>query len=722
MSKQAHQQWGPRPARWLLWSLMLSFTAIACEGIISPPINDEFVYADGGPSTPTPDRTAPADRSAPLPDTQSTPEPSTDQPGTSDTQPDQTATGEVYYIDVYNGLFKGFCAGCHNASTPERSRTDAYWDEQHPNKGGKKTPFLYWAYAYQRVLDGEMPQYKVTDPTAKANFDKGVALFTRWAEAGFPEKPGAPRVKKGQEPPTVDSFPSTSSCQGKTPMVSRLWRLTNQQVRNSITDVFGSNITLPTLFFEETRAVKHRGLTNNASDLTLDGTALTELYKQFELISTDVIKKHTKWKNCLSQKDNKCVGPLIDEFGRKLWRRTLTADERSKLLTGFDDLAKASREEALRYVIERILLSPKFLLRSELGQDDPAGTTKRLTHHEVADFLAFTIWQSVPDETLIKAADDGKLGTKPEVLAQIQRMTQDQRASRGVTDFLMDWLNLRELITQNAGPDDLKKDPDLRQKIVESARQFIAHIAWKQKGTLQDLFSSDVFFANETIAKLIGVSGIKGAALQETKVQSTQRAGLLTHPAYLMTMASGDATGFVNRGAFFLEELTCKTLGTPPNNVVDIATDLKMKNDTSKMTERQFMEKLHSANGECNSCHVKIDPIGASFEIYDRMGVYRNKDEKGLTIDPSGKLINVLKQELVFTDAVTLIKNYVKTERFQQCVTLNLYKHTWGREPEGTRNCSVAVIYEKLKDNNFQLLKMYEALVENEQFFLRTPQ
>ncbi len=702
---------------WLIIGLNLSWSAYGCLGQIGE-TGYEYVFVDAGQTTPPDQTTTTPDKTVTTPDqTTTTPDQTTTTPDQTTKTPDSSEP-PVYYADVYKGFLQEFCTGCHGNGSSQ-TRVDSYSNETHLAKAGKSSAFDYWTYARDRIKKGEMPSKKPVAEDEQQRLNDGIALFERWAKAGFPEKAGGsttPNDFKGKEDPFV-VFPTTATCKGKDPLPARLWRLTGRQIRYSILDVFGSQLNLPTINISSKRS---GGVTNSASESGLDNVDVTQLLKAYEQVSTEILKNNKEWKDCLSKSDDTCVKPLITKYGRLLWRRELTQEESDKLFQGYKSLVKDSRDYALGFIIERLMLSSKFLFRSEMG-DVVSGqpNTRRLNHQEVATFLSFTIWQSVPDDELLTAAKENRLGTLPEIRAQIQRMAKDKRALRPIAEFITDWLHIRDILTLQKDTTTFKEiTPQLRQDAVDAALKLLEHVIWVKKGSIADVFQSKDVFLNKNLAKLYSSVSSTSDGLEMKQADPTQRMGILTTPAFVMSHSKEATTGFVHRGVFFLEELSCRPLGNPPDDLS--SGEERTKNvDKSKLTTRQLLESLHSAEPSCNNCHKKIDPIGAAFEIFDPLGRYRIM-ENGKPIDASGKLdgFNGMKPE--FNNAIELIKNMTDSTHFRQCFTLKLHTYTWGRTPEGIRNCSIATMFEHLKGKNFELLQVHEALLANQQFFLRT--
>ena len=70
-----------------------------------------------------------------------------------------------------------------------------------------------------------------------------------------------------------------------------------------------------------------------------------------------------------------------------------------------------------------VLVSPNFLFRVE--QDVPAaaaGGVHRISDFELASRLSFFLWSSIPDDELLKLADQGKLKDPAILSAQVSRM------------------------------------------------------------------------------------------------------------------------------------------------------------------------------------------------------------------------------------------------------------------------------------------------------------
>ena len=97
----------------------------------------------------------------------------------------------------------------------------------------------------------------------------------------------------------------------------------------------------------------------------------------------------------------------MQAFAAQAYRRPITADELSDLMTVFQDGATASYNAGIELVMKAILASPSFLFRTELGPPtltaDANGNypDTTLTPYEIASQLSFTLLGTLPDGPLL---------------------------------------------------------------------------------------------------------------------------------------------------------------------------------------------------------------------------------------------------------------------------------------------------------------------------------
>jgi len=92
-----------------------------------------------------------------------------------------------------------------------------------------------------------------------------------------------------------------------------------------------------------------------------------------------------------------------------------------------------------------LLSSPCFLFREELGKADAAGF--RLTSHEVASALSFTLTDAPPDAELRALASMDALQNAEQIRAQVLRLLATDPGIIGVRSFLGEFLGARNFVT-----------------------------------------------------------------------------------------------------------------------------------------------------------------------------------------------------------------------------------------------------------------------------------
>ncbi|MDB4749596.1 DUF1588 domain-containing protein [Rubripirellula sp.] len=115
---------------------------------------------------------------------------------------------------------------------------------------------------------------------------------------------------------------------------------------------------------------------------------------------------------------------------------------------------------------------------------------------------------------------------------------------------------------------------------------------------------------------------------QPFKMPDGQRAGILTHPAWLIAWSGNFDTDPIRRGKWIREHLLADTMPDIPLDVNAVVSE-----DRSQ----SLRQRLQVTREEyCWKCHQKMDPLGLPFEQFDDFGRYREDELVGelLTIFP----------------------------------------------------------------------------------------
>ena len=110
--------------------------------------------------------------------------------------------------------------------------------------------------------------------------------------------------------------------------------------------------------------------------------------------------------------------------------------------------------------------------------------------------------------------------------------------------------------------------------------------------------------------------------------QPVPRAGMLTHPAWLVAHSGNFDNDIVRRGKWVREHLLAGVVPELP-----IGVDAQLPTDPTKTLREKMEMKVY--NEQCWRCHKKMNPLGNTFEMYDDFGRYRTKHH----IDYKGNLV-----------------------------------------------------------------------------------
>lgn len=373
-----------------------------------------------------------------------------------------------------------------------------------------------------------------------------------------------------------------------------------------------------------------------------------------------------------------CATNIVTTLARRAYRRPIDKDEIPALLIPY----KAAREQGsfddgIRLALQRILVSPDFLFRVEVDPPRPeqsrgtqasSGSAYRVSDVEIASRLSFFLWSSGPDAELLGLAERGRLKDPAVLGQQVRRMLADARAGTLVSNFVGQWLYLRNIEAVLPDPAAFPDfNENLRAALARETDLFFESI-FREDRSLLDVLRADYTFLNERLARHYGISGIHGNEFRRVTLTAAERKGLLGKGSVLTVTSYPNRTSPTLRGKWVLENL----LGSPPPPPPPDVPSLKDSKDLSLLTMRQRME-LHQASPVCSSCHSRMDPLGFALESFDGLGRWRSG------VDSSGVLPDGTK-----IDGPVGLRNVLLTrkDQFVTTATERLLTYALGRGVE----------------------------------------
>lgn len=338
--------------------------------------------------------------------------------------------------------------------------------------------------------------------------------------------------------------------------------------------------------------------------------------------------------------EDSCAAKILSDVAHRAFRRPATAKDLVAPMAFFKEGRKNSGtfEGGIQNGLIAIIASPKFLYRAEPPPTGLApGTNYRISDLELASRLSFFLWSTVPDDELLKVAEQGRLKDPKVFEEQVRRMLANEKSRSLVTNFASEWLKLRDIDTIDPDPFIYPNfDPSLRTAFRRELELFVDSIQREDRSVL-DLLTANYTFVNERLALHYGIPNVRGEEFRRVQLPDSTRYGLLGKGAILMVTSYANRTSVVLRGNYILENI----LGTPPSPPPPNVPAFKENKEGEKPhTVRETME-MHRANPTCNACHGVIDPLGFALENFDTVGAWRGKDRFTRTvIDASGKLMD----------------------------------------------------------------------------------
>jgi hypothetical protein len=500
------------------------------------------------------------------------------------------------------------------------------------------------------------------------------------------------------------------SCTTKAVGPSPLRRLTHAEYDNAVGELLGTQARPAESFPHDTEA----GLFDNTALSQTVPELLADKYVAVAAELAEGVTNVNSLTGCDPAAANAatCMRTFVTRFGRKAYRRPLTDDEITKLVTLFETgKTQADPPTGVRAVVAAVLASPNFLFRPEFGNGTTGvGGAARLGQFEVAARLASLIWASLPDDTLLDAAQAGQLSTPDQIAGQARRMIADRRATAAIQAFYDQWLDLRILDTTTKDAAVFPAFNDgLRDSMREETRRFVSNVLWQGDGTLASLFTSNESFVNGPLAALYGVNGPADAnTFVKVTLDPQERAGILTQASMLASHARPDESSPVKRGKWVRVRLLCQELPDPPADIPPLPPP---REGTS--TRDRFAE--HTSNVGCSGCHSMIDGIGFGLEQYDGIGRVRTID-RGVAVDTSGQMTKTGEIDEPFQGGVQLAALLAKSERARDCVATQWLRYSMGREDEKADTCSLVSARDAFKASGGNLKELVVALTQTDAF------
>jgi len=550
---------------------------------------------------------------------------------------------------------------------------------------------------------------------------------------------GAPSNAAGAAAGGASGAPG--ACTALNPLQRRLWRLSVEQLQNSLKDL----LQLPTLPQLTNRGGEAQWAFFSDVSLGVDDQFQFALYQLVESVLPNVPAALTACTN--GEAPTACATRIAKDFGAKAFRRPLTTEEIAALVSNPAQpasgnasavsaapfvVAGADTQLGIKLMLEAILLSPSFVYRTELGpntlQADADGKFPNtvLTPYEVAAQLGLTFLGSAPDAALEAAAADPSengLGSITGIKAQVDRLLGLPSVRQNLTAIVAGWFNIGQLFLKTHDTSflsalsaaDQENQTGIQSDLYTAAQLLINDALWTKQGKIDDLVGSSRGFFNSRLAALYPeVTFPDGPPTSLTTFvpgvwpASENRMGLLTDPSYFWAQSDPAANSIVKRGKAFHDDILCADPLPPP---VDLSTPQALA-VIAKGDSEVTKSDARLSTSPCNGCHQQMDSYSRVLQHFGPIGNYRMLDEVGRPIDTSYTYVGVSPfAPQTIAGPKELAEALVSTQRLSGCAVQKMTSYMIGTMIQRYDTCEVDTIRAEFEKTDRTLSSLFRTVV-----------
>jgi hypothetical protein len=683
---------------------------------------------------------------------------------------------------------KRFCVDCHGAKNPEGKFS--FVGVGLTGDLAKPRELQVWQAVHEKLEGREMPPRDAEQPTEAERAQVAKWLANAIRAAGVVLDDGkwlAPIKGNFVDHPTLFSSKSVVEANGTNP---RLWRLTGQAYEDYF-DKLIKQFKLPLRNYGEFKLTApwnftpQRDFVDYASAHRVGEAEIEFLLRNGSNVAQAMVKRHagsvpsyggyikelaTLIKAGDAATPEQAEAVLAPTF-QGLFQRALTASETERYGAFLrKTVATSGGAGTAEQLLIALFCNKELIHRVEL----PTGPSRQLAQRDLARAIAFALTDSVPDEPLAKAADEGQLTTREEVESQVNRLLGDSRIAKPrVLRFF------REYFAYASAPSVFKDEVTLMKIGVRGARgwnadyfvsdadRIVLAVLAEDKAVLRQLLTTTKTFAmtvshedqqntkadayrlkkptfeadEQTLMKVYEVTLATRADWDPNRQYDfppEHRLGLLTHPAWLVAHSSNFDNHAIHRGRWIREKLLGGRIPELPITVN------AMLPDEPHRTLRDRMQVTREAY--CWNCHKQMDPLGLPFEQFDHFGQFRTEemvvdreataDKKNLnksgvprrtiyklvSLDTTGGVSGSIDPKLdgPVKDPFELIRRLADSEHVEQVFVRHAFRYFLGRNETLADGPTLVAAHQAYRKSGGSMNALITSLLSSDPFLMRT--
>jgi len=633
-------------------------------------------------------------------------------------------------------LLTSYCFDCHGEDSPEAGLSLDNIKPDLLDGASLET----WRLIDEQIRYGDMPPEEADQPSAEERTRLLTWLRTEMLKT---QEPGVLTDEKLLLPQFGNYVDHHALFGGRrshvTPAGPRLWRL-RPSIYKTIVPRLGERIS---------------GLANalNSSDGSefkdysapyfLDEASTQQLLANAKLVAASLLAPHGKDRavKALVSEDGPpaeaTVASALEASFRRAFGRSPAGDEQERFLA-FYHQAKATGgyKTAAQALMTAVILQPEFMFRQELGEGEPDEHSRiRLSQSETAYALSYAVSNS-PVSEFAAAASRGELANPETVAALVRRRLEDDSPNYDRNPRVMQFF--REYFHYPFANEVFKDAPDGGEHkpsaLVADLEMTIKSILKEDRQVLRELLTTRKYFINVQYGRKQQASQLIkrdaktrkyqtafnlpldwkwGVHLQPVSFAVNERAGVLTHPAWLAAWSGNFENHPVQRGKWIRTHLLG---GTVPD--VPIGVDARVPE--KEHTTFRARLKIATEAAECWRCHRKMDPLGLPFEQYDHYGRFQRFDV-GQPVNVTGRINRTVFPELhrEVSSPTELMDILARSKHVEQVFVRHVFRYFMGRnETLGDAN-TLQDAHRAYQDSNGSFNELVISLLSSDSFLLR---
>lgn len=681
-----------------------------------------------------------------------------------------------------------FCVRCHGEKKTEGKLTLhalAETDVMQPE-------IEKWKSILGKLETGEMPPDDAKQPTVEQRLQTIHAIKSVLKKAGEPIDDF-----RRQHPSRGNAVDHETLFSGKAvePIATkaRLWRLTGQAyeeffLKKNLQFKLGIKTYGPTRIQSPWNFTPQRDFRDYASAHTIGEAEIEYHMRNATQIAQAMVKKFAGNKptagdwvtelNVVLKSGDAATQDAVKKAVLVSFKVILEREPSAKELerySGFlaNNLKPLGAEKAIEQFLIAILFQPEVMYRIEVVKQ--GASREMIPPRDLARAISFGLTDRVPDETLLKSAADGKLTTRDEVKAQVERMLKDRSLDKPrILRFFQEYfghpaavevfkdevtLNAYGLKSRNAWHPSyfvsdtdrliewvLAQDKNVLYELLTTSKTFTLTMDPKGRdkqgeGTKKKKGTNTPFQLPEqqtlNIYEIAIKSRLDWTDERPFEMPAEHRMGVLTHPSWLVAQSGNFDNHAIHRGRWIREKLLGGQIPDVPITVNAMLPDEPHK------TLRDRMRVTREAY--CWKCHQQMDPLGMPFEQFDHFGRFRteemivdveatqakanlNNDGKPrmtkyttAKLDTTGNLENSGDSKLngQVKDPFELIRKLASSERVQQVFVRHAFRYFIGRNETLEDGPTLLAAYRAYSGNGGSMNALITSLLTSDAFLYR---